>query len=87
VCGISTTATFPRLTFRRVKENPCSPDISPVIRKRIISIVADPGCYPGSEFFPSRMRSASKILNILIEKIVSKLCGNMIRVVHLGSGS
>jgi hypothetical protein len=29
---MSTTATFPRLTFRRVRENPCSPDISPEIR-------------------------------------------------------
>jgi hypothetical protein len=67
--------------------------------------VAEPGClsritdtniyHPGSEFFPSRIRSfsildpgsASKNLSSLTQKIFSKLSKNMIRVFHPGSGT
>jgi hypothetical protein len=56
--------------------------------------VADPGCFryvfPGSDFFPSRILdpgSALKNLRILTPKNCFWALGNMIRVVHPGSGS
>ncbi len=69
-------------------------DVYPGSRIRII-IIPDTNIYhPGSEFFPSRIRSfsildpgsASKNLGILTKKKISKLSENMIRVIYPGSG-
>jgi hypothetical protein len=49
--------------------------------------VADPGVYPGSEFFPSRIRIRIKEFKYFNPKIVSKVSEvHMFRDVHPGSG-